>query len=31
MVNVNNGLQLMQGIQDEARTLSAEVQRELGQ
>jgi hypothetical protein len=30
MVNLNSGLLLMRGIQDDARTLSAEVQRELG-
>ena len=30
MVNVNNGLQLMQGIQTEAQALSDDVERELG-
>ena len=30
MVNVNNGLQLMRGIQAEAQALSDDVERELG-
>jgi len=30
MVNVNNGLQLMRGIQTEAQALSDHVERELG-